>query len=85
MRSVEKPIRQSVSLPVRVAKQVKKLDKMQQTSANRVLVDLIETGLESREAERRRFFQLADQLSASADPEEKQNIKQQLARLTFGP
>ncbi|PYV00395.1 MAG: hypothetical protein DMG10_21410 [Acidobacteria bacterium] len=57
--------------------------KIQRTSANRVLVELIETGLESKEAEKRRFFELADQLSASTDPEEQQRIKEELARMTF--
>jgi len=83
MATVEKPLRQSISLPGRLAKQVKALARRQHTSANRVLVDLIESGLESREAERRRFFELADQLSASTDTEERQRIKQELARLTF--
>jgi len=59
------------------------LAKIQRTSANRVLVELIETGLESKEAEKRRFFELADQLSASTDPEEQQRIKEELARMTF--
>ncbi len=47
-------------------------------------MELIETGLESKEAEKRRFFELADQLSASTDPEEQQRIKEELARMTFG-
>ena len=67
----------------RLAKRVKALAKIQRTSANRVLVELIETGLESKEAEKRRFFELADQLSASTDPEEQQRIKEELARMTF--
>ena len=57
---------------------------MEKTSANRVLVELIETGLESKEAEKRRFFELADQLSTSTDRAEQRRIKEELARLTFG-
>ena len=56
----------------------------QKASTNRVLVELIETGIESKEAEKNRFFELADQLSASSDPEERKRIKKQLARMTFG-
>jgi hypothetical protein len=41
-------------------------------------------GLESKEAEKRRFFALADALSASGDEEERERIKRELARLTFG-
>ena len=49
-----------------------------------MLVKLIEAGLESREAEKQRFFALADALSASGDEEERDRIKRELARLTFG-
>jgi len=49
-----------------------------------VLVDLIETGIESKEAEKSKFFDLADQLSATSDPVERKRIKEILARMTFG-
>ena len=84
MATLQKPIRQSVSLPSRIAKRVKVLAKSQQTSANRVLVELIETGLESKEAEKRRFFDLAERLSTSTDAGERRKIKDELARMTFG-
>ncbi len=84
MATMKKPTRQSISLPSRLAKRVKALAKHQKTSANRVLVELIETGLESKEAEKRRFFKLADQLSTSTDRAEQRRIKEELARLTFG-
>src|SRR6266481_6259916 len=84
MATMKKPIRQSISLPARLAQRVRALAKNQRTSANRVLVELIETGLESKETEKRRFFELADQLSASTDIAEQQRIKGELARLTFG-
>lgn len=84
MTTTERPIRRSISLPSRVAKRVSELAQHQKTSANRVLVDLIETGLESKEAEKRRFFELADRLSSSTDRAEQQRIKEELARLTFG-
>jgi metal-responsive CopG/Arc/MetJ family transcriptional regulator len=84
MRPIKRSIRQSISLPSRLAKQVKVLAKRQKTSANRILVDLIETGLESKQAEKRRFFELADQLMASTDRAEQQRTKEELARLTFG-
>ena len=84
MVTIEKPIRQSISLPSRLAKRVRALAKHQKTSANRVLVELIETGLESKEAEKQRFFELADQLGASTDRAEQQRLKEELAHLTFG-
>ncbi len=84
MATEQKSVRQSVSLPSRTAKRVQALAKTQHTSANRVLVELIETGLESKEAEKRRFLALADQLSSSTDAKERQRIKEELARMTFG-
>ena len=42
---------------------------------NRVIVELIETGLEAREREKRTFFELAS---------EQKRLKEELARMTFG-
>ena len=84
MATLEKPIRQSVSLPARLARRVRTLAKNRKTSTNRVLVELIETGIESKEGEKSRFFELADQLSAISDPAERKRIKEILARMTFG-
>ena len=84
MATIEKSVRQSISLPSRLARQVKALAKTRRTSASRVLVELIETGLESKEDERRRFSELADQLSRCTDQSERKRIKEELARMTFG-
>jgi len=84
MPTAEKSTRQSVTLPARVAHRVKSLARSSHTSASRVLVDLIETGLEAREQERKRFFDLADRLARSRNPEEQIRLKEELARLTFG-
>ncbi|HEX5135653.1 MAG TPA: hypothetical protein VFY93_01685 [Planctomycetota bacterium] len=77
-------VRQSVTLPARVAQRVRALAKDRRTSASRVLVDLVEAGLDARETERERFLDLADRLSRSKDPAEQARIKTELARLTFG-
>ncbi len=84
MTQEEKSVRQSVSIPARIARRVRALAKTRNTSANRVLVDLIEAGLESKEAEKERFFALANQLTECSDPRERQRLKEELARLTFG-
>jgi predicted DNA-binding protein len=84
MPNSEKQVRQSVSLPARVASRVKSLAKTSRTSANRVIVELIESGLEARELEKKRFFDLADRLSRSRDPQEQKRLKEDLARMTFG-
>jgi predicted DNA-binding protein len=79
-----KPIRQSVSLPARVARRVKSLAQTSNTSTNRIIVELIESGLDARDQEKERFFELADRLARSRDPEEQKRLKEELARMTFG-
>jgi hypothetical protein len=58
--------------------------KTRKTSANRVVVDLIEAGIQAKEAEKQRFFALANRIAKSDDPVERQRIKEELARMTFG-
>jgi hypothetical protein len=84
MAQSEKAVRQSLSIPPRVAKRVRALAEKQKTSANRVLVDLIEAGLQSKEAEKERFFALAGKLTETTDPKERERLKEELARITFG-
>jgi len=84
MPTPEKIVRQTVSLPPRLASRVKALARGGRTSANRVLVELIESGLEARDAEKERFFALTDQLTESKSAAERRRIKEELARLTFG-
>lgn len=84
MGTLDKPVRQSVSLPPDLARRVMALAKTKKTSANRVVVDLIAAGLEARELEKKRFFDLADRLAQSVDQKEQQQLKEELAILTFG-
>jgi predicted DNA-binding protein len=84
MPTVERSVRQSVSLPPALALRVKSLAESSRTSANRVLVELIESGLEVREQEKQHFLDLADRLGSSQDPAEQSRLKEELARMTFG-
>ncbi len=84
MAKSEKLVRQSVSLPTRTASRVRAMARTRKASANRVLVDLIETGLQSKEEEKERFFALAQRLTESTDAAERQHIMKELARMTFG-
>jgi len=84
MATAEKPLRQSVSLPPRVARRVRTIAKARRTSASRVLVGLIETGLEAGEAEKRRFFDLARRFKESSDPAESERLRQELAAMISG-
>jgi predicted DNA-binding protein len=80
----EKVVRQSISLPSGIARRIKNLAKRERTSANHVIVNLIEAGLEAREREKRAFFELAERLANSSSAAEQKHLKEELARMTFG-
>lgn len=84
MAGTDRTVRQSVSIPAGIAKRVRTLAKTRKTSANRVLIDLIEAGLQSKESEKERFFALVGRLTESSDAAERQRLKEELARMTFG-
>ena len=84
MATLERSVRQSVSLPSRVARRVRAIAQARRTSASRVLVDLIETGLEAREAEKRRFLDVARRFKESPDPTESERLREELAGMIFG-
>jgi hypothetical protein len=82
MADIHNSVRQSVSLPARIAKRVLALAETRHTSASRVLVDLIETGLQTKESQHKRFFELTDQLAEATDPAERKRLQAELARLS---
>jgi hypothetical protein len=84
MSTTKKPIRKSISVPPTVANRVRSLARAQRTSENRVLVELIETGLAAKDDERRQFQDLVDQLARAKTKAEQKRLKEELARLTFG-
>ena len=84
MATTEKPVRQSVTLPPQVARRVRSLARTRRTSASRVLVDLVESGLETADGEKRRFLELAERLAQSNSRSEQARLKAELARVTFG-
>jgi hypothetical protein len=84
MAETERAVRQSVSIPTGIARRVRALAKARKTSASRVLVDLIEAGLQAKEAEKERFFSLVNRLTESRDAAERQRLREELARMTFG-
>ena len=77
-------VRRSISLRREVDSKVQKLAVHERRSANQVLEELIEVGLESKENEKRVFFELAERLSKSQNRREQHRIKEELARMTFG-
>jgi hypothetical protein len=79
-----KHVRRSVSLPTPIAKQVERMAKSQRLSDNRVLVELIELGIEARKQKEKAFFDLAERFRAASDPQQAERLGDELGRLVFG-
>lgn len=84
MRTANKTIRQSVSLPVNVAAQVRNMAKSRRLSSNRMLVELIENGIEAEKRKQQEFFELAGLFRDATDPEEVKRLGNKLGRMVFG-
>jgi hypothetical protein len=79
-----KHVRRSVSLPPKIAKQVETLAKQRDLSDNRVLVELIEQGIEASRQKEKAFFQLAERFRSASDPEQVKQLGDELGRFVFG-
>lgn len=84
MKVVEKFVRQSVSLPAKTAIQVRAMAKSRRLSATRMLVELIENGIESEKRRQQEFFDLAERFRNENDPETAKRLGDQLGRMVFG-
>ena len=77
-------VRQSVTLPAKVARQVRSLARKHRLSANRVVVELLEEGLEARKRKEKAFHDLAERYRSAIDPNEVERLGEQLGRMVFG-
>jgi hypothetical protein len=84
MRAEQKTVRQSVSLPVKVATQVRAMAKTRRLSATRMLVELIENGIETEKRKQQEFFDLAERFRDEKDPDAAKRLGDQLGRMVFG-
>lgn len=81
---VPKHVRRSVTLPLQVDRQIESLAKKRNLSGNRVVVELVELGLEARQQKEKAFFDLAARFRNSEDPEEVKRLGDELGRFIFG-
>jgi hypothetical protein len=84
MSAANKTVRQSISLPTKVAAQVRTLAKTRRLSSNRMLVELIENGIEAEKRKQQQFFELAEKFRNAADQEEAKRLGDELGRMVFG-
>jgi hypothetical protein len=84
MRTESKHVRQNVSLPSKVAAQVRRLARARRLSANRMIVELIENGIDAEKRRQQDFLDLAERFRAASDPQEIQRLGDQIGRIVFG-
>jgi hypothetical protein len=84
MKAATKTVRQSVSLPSGVATEVRTLAKARKLSANKMMVELIEYGMEAEKRKQQEFFHLAERFRNATDPEEVKRLGDQMGRMVFG-
>lgn len=76
-------IRRSVTLPSQVDRRIEAIARKRRLSGNRVLVELVEMGLEARQQKEAAFFALARRFRDSDDPKETKRLGRELGRMVF--
>ena len=84
MPASNKVVRQTVGLPVDTARQVRSLAKQRRLSANRIIVELVEEGIEAQKRKQKEFFALAERFRAATDPEDVARLGDDLGHMVFG-
>ena len=84
MTETAKAVRQSVTLPSKIAKQVRSLAKRRRLSANRMLIELVEDGLALQQQKEKAFFELAERFRAATSPDEVGKLGNELGKMVFG-
>lgn len=82
--NTKKQIRRSLTLPEPTARKVASIARRRRLSDNRVLVELIEEGIEAQHAKQKAFFELAERFRASQDADEVKRLGDQMGRFVFG-
>jgi hypothetical protein len=79
-----KQIRRSVTLPLQIDKEIETIARKRRLSGNRVLVELVELGLEARKQKEKAFFELAQRFRHTNDAAEVKQLGDELGRFVFG-
>lgn len=84
MRATTKAVRQTISLPTTIATQVRSMAKSRRLSANRMILELIESGMAAEKRKQQRFFELAERFRAATDEDDVKRLGDELGRMVFG-
>jgi hypothetical protein len=58
--------------------------KQKRVSANRMLVELVEEGIELKKQKEKAFFELAERFRTATDPKEIQQLGDEMGKMVFG-
>ena len=84
MPASKKVVRQTVGLPADTARKVRSLAKKRRLSANRVIVELVEEGIEAQKPKQEDFFALAERFRTATDPKDVARLGDEMGRMVFG-
>jgi metal-responsive CopG/Arc/MetJ family transcriptional regulator len=84
MGTSQKVIRQSVTMPANLANKVRRMAKGRRTSASRMLVELVEEGIELRKRKEAEFLNLAGRFRAATDPKDVERLGNEMGHMIFG-
>jgi len=77
-------VRQSVTMPARLAREVRRVAKERNMTLSRALVTLAERGVEAESAARARLATAYEQFLVAGDPGKKNEAGEELIRAIFG-
>jgi len=77
-------VRQSVTIPASLAREVRRVAKERKVTMSRALVTLAEQGVEAEAAERARLAAAYEQFMSTEDPARKNEVGQELIQAIFG-
>ena len=77
-------VRQSVTMPAVLAREVRRVANERKVTMSRALVTLAERGVEAEAAARARLTATYDQFMAEGDPAKKSEVGEELIRSIFG-
>jgi len=84
MGAVNKAVRRSISLPPKTAAQVRSMAKARKVSSSRMLLELVENGIEAETRREQEFYTRAERFRNESDPELARRLGNELGRMVFG-
>ena len=83
-KRTSRSVRQSVTIPATLAREVRRVAKERKVTMSRALVTLAEQGVEAEAAERARLATAYEQFMNTQDPARKNEVGQELIQAIFG-